>query len=235
VHKQLHVWGDRTYNADRPEHCDPQPFMSMPIRYERAHGGVNPVTQTCDARNPIGVFVADAPQPGVHLPNIEHADTELAKPDSHRPRSKDQAPAGFGPLPAHWSPRVELAGTYDHAWQNTRKPLLPADFDPEHYQCAPPDQRAPNWLTGGEPVILEGLTPQGHTAFDLPHIALALDTRIQRRTETHPAHLHSVIIDTDTRHLTLVWHSALRCQGERLLLYHTSIAMRSRLPTHSNS
>jgi len=29
VHKQLHVWGDRTYNADCPEHCDPQPFMSM--------------------------------------------------------------------------------------------------------------------------------------------------------------------------------------------------------------
>jgi len=219
VHKQLHVWGDRTYNANLT--TDPKPFVHMPIRYERTYGGLNPATQTRDARNPIGVFVSDTPERGARLPNIEPGDDIVDAAATWN--RKTNGPGGFGPLPAHWSPRLELAGTYDHTWEIMRKPLAPADFDNEHYQCAPLDQRAPSWLLGGEPVVLAGLTPEGHTRFDLPHIGLALETRINQRIEAHPTYLHTVIIETDTRHLTLVWHSSLRCQGERHLLHHTTI------------
>ncbi|MBK8252481.1 MAG: DUF2169 domain-containing protein [Polyangiaceae bacterium] len=49
--------------------------------------------------------------------------------------------AGFGPLGKAWSPRLQLAGTYDNAWLEERWPLLPGDFNVGFWNGAPADQQ----------------------------------------------------------------------------------------------
>jgi hypothetical protein len=111
-----------------------EPFLSRPIRYEMAYGGwdrtdPDPSKHRLYARNPIGRgFAARAEhlhdQPA---PSVQYPDGDVAA----------LGPAGFGPIDASWSPRRELAGTYDDAWAKTKRPLLPDDYDERFAMCAP--------------------------------------------------------------------------------------------------
>ena len=47
----------------------------------------------------------------------------------------------FGPIGRNFKSRVTLAGTYDKKWLDEIYPFLPADFDEQYYQAAPPDQQ----------------------------------------------------------------------------------------------
>ena len=215
VTKRLRVVGDRFWRHGSIS--SPQPFTRMAMVYERAYGGVDPSTRDTptpqwDVRNPIGTgFAASASGiDGMRLPNIEYPDQPIT-------RWKDRpAPAGFGPICAHWQPRASFAGTYDEKWERERQPLLPADFDDRYYQCAPIDQQAPEFLRGGEPVVLVNLTPEGDLRFNLPRTFLGFDTFFvggERQHHPKPA-LHTVIIDADARRVSLVWHTALECHAK---------------------
>ena len=163
--KILRVIGDRQYVKTLAgiTLSAPQAFTKMPITYERAFGGTDllsddPKHHAWEAHNPVGCgFVTK----GSHLagktaPNIEDPQA-LISDWKQRPR-----PAGFGPIAGHWSPRVELAGTYDEHWEETRQPLLAEDFDERYHQCAPEDQQVAGYLKGGEQVDLFNLTPNGY-------------------------------------------------------------------------
>ena len=63
-------------------------------------------------------------------PNIEDP-ADLIRGLRSRPR-----PAGFGFIGRSWRPRIDLAGTYDEAWQRTRAPLPPPDFDTHYHNAA---------------------------------------------------------------------------------------------------
>jgi hypothetical protein len=186
----------------------------MAMGYERAFGGVDPSTRDTaspqwDVRNPIGTgfAVSASAADGMRLPNIEYPDQPIT-------RWKDRpAPAGFGPICAHWQPRAGFAGTYDEKWERERLPLLPADFNDRYYQCAPADQQAQEFLKGGEPVTLLNLTPGGEVRFTLPKAFLGLETYFytDERKPHEPPKLHTVIIDSAVPRVSLVWHSALAC------------------------
>jgi hypothetical protein len=153
---------------------------------------------------------------GDPVPNIEPAD--------HRHGTRGWAqPAGLGPVASFWSPRAERAGTYDEKWEESRQPLLPVDFDDRHHQCAPDDQQALAWLRGGEPVLLQGLTPEGRTTLSLPRVALGFDTLMDGKHHLHGANLHTVIIETAERRVILVWQTSLRCHGFLQSLRGTTI------------
>src|SRR5262249_1683672 len=146
--------------------------------YERAYGGADlkaddPKKHDWDRRNPVGTGFAVAPEHlvGEKVPNIEDPR------DSNRTWRERPRPAGFGPIPADWMPRVKWAGTYDERWQKERLPLLPEDFDDRFYLCAPEDQQAPHFLKGDEEVRLRNLTPEGSLRFRLPRVALGFSTR----------------------------------------------------------
>ncbi len=75
----------------------------------------------------------------------------------------------------------------------TRQPLLPDDLDDRFFQCAPPDQQAPQFLRGGEPVVLLRLTPAADLRFTLPKVYLGFETRFydgnrEIHTATQAAH-----------------------------------------------
>jgi len=224
VVKRLHVTGDRVWQGG--EASQPVPFVTMPLVYERAYGGMDPASrQTAhpqwDVRNPVGTGFAQSASgiEGLRLPNIEAPD-QLVKAWSDRP-----APAAPGPVCVDWQPRLGFAGTYDEAWQQKRFPLLPVDFDDRHYQAAPADQQAPSFLTGGEPVALVHLTPGGESLFELPRVVLGLETFFsdgERRLHERPR-LNTVILEPELMRVSLVWHSALPCHPKVHKLLKTRV------------
>jgi len=208
LRKQLLVRGPSSfsYGALGARASSPEPFVTRPVIYEHAYGGSDlasddPRQQFVDTRNPVGAGAAA---------RDEHLHGRPA-PSVFYPRGAPDrvGPAGFGPIASHWSPRRELAGTYDTRWAQTRRPLLPRDYDPTHLLCSPVDQRLQTRLRGGERVTLVNLTPAGVLALRLPTIELRGHARIRGQNVGQRFELATVIIDGDESRLIMVWHSAL--------------------------
>jgi hypothetical protein len=212
VEKTLRVRGNRTWGEGWHGGASPmQPVVQVPIVYERAYGGYDhadpdPRRHRLDPRNPVGCGVVARPQHrvGQALPNFEYPNQDIEK----------SGPAGFGAIDSFWSPRRELAGTYDEAWEKDRLPLLPKDWDRLSLQCSPVDQRSTGFLRGGELVELLNLTPDGRLAFVLPKIYLAYSTRVDGRIEEHRGRLSTVIIEPEFLRLGMVWQTSLSCRSE---------------------
>jgi hypothetical protein len=232
IDKTLRVFGDRVIKRGMVgiSLSRPQPFTRMPVTYERAFGGTddrdaNPKKHRWEPRNPVGTgfgthenHVVGALAPNVENPGVPYSGWQRGKP------------AGFGAIARHWAPRVALAGTYDAAWEETRRPLLPFDFDERFYQCAPEEQRIPGYLTGGERVELFNMTPDGYLSFHLPKVTLSLTTEFYDGTEvTHRAALHTLTLQPGTRRFQIVWHSALRCHQKVNKLAVTRVSVKRRM------
>jgi hypothetical protein len=185
---------------------EPQAFTQAPLRYESAFGGTDtsdpdPSRHRSELRNPIGTgfAVVESALEGKPAPTVMYSLDD--------PRAG--GPAGFSALASFWSPRIDLGGTYDAAWNAEQRPLLPLDWKPESLLCAPPDQRAGTYLRGGESFELVNLTPQGVLRFTLPKIYLAFSTHLGAKVEEHRSKLVTVTIDADEPRLMLVWQTAL--------------------------
>jgi len=211
IQKALRVRGDRQWVNGMlgPKPSAPQPVVRVPITYERAYGGYDHAdpdyrNHCIDARNPVGCGVYARPERriGQPLPNLEYPQGNLEK----------DGPAGFGAIDSFWSPRREYGGTYDHAWQANRFPLLPEDWDARSLLCSPVDQRPQNPFMGREPVELVNLTPDGRLRFLLPRVQLTFRTEIAGRFEDHRGSLATVIIEPDHPRVTMVWVTSLACR-----------------------
>lgn len=227
IQKRLHITGDRVWQGRSPSR--PKPFVTMPLVYERAYGGMDPGSKDgpnpqWDERNPVGTGYALSRDriEGLRLPNIEYPEQLVRKWD-HRP-----PPAGFGPICGHWKSRVSLAGTYDDRWQQERFPLLPLDFDDRYFQSAPVDQQPTEFFSGRETVTIQNLTPNGRLQFQLPQVRLGFETFFntgERQVHERPK-LHSVIIDADLLRMSVVWHTALPCHPKVYKLMKTRIVQK---------
>lgn len=229
VTKSARVFGDRIWEKGVAglKISDPQPFVKMPIVYERAYGGtVDPPAEgknpAMERRNPVGVGYAKDPESliGKPAPNIEDPEQLLS---GTRLKS---APIGFGAIGRHWVPRVDWAGTYDEKWEEERLPLLPRDFDERFYQSAPPDQQTRQYLKGGEPVALLNLSPSGLLRFNLPRVWLSFQTTIGNHTTDHHANLHTVILEPDMPRVIMVWHTSVPCHGKDTKIKGTTVEMK---------
>jgi hypothetical protein len=216
---------------------DPVPFESMPLVYERAFGGVAaqapspagapaapspaaPRTPAFCAQNPIGIgyYTSEREALDHPLPALEDEAALIRTPLDH------PAPFGFGPLPRHFQPRAGYAGTCDDHWRETRAPLWPTDLDERFFQGAPPGAVATPHLRGGEPVVLEGTTPDGPLAFTLPPHRLAARITLRGKRESRALRLDAVTIDADERRLTLIWRAAF--PAHRALAHLTETLVR---------
>jgi hypothetical protein len=214
LEKRLVVHGDRVYyrGTSGLTTTAPRPFTERPIRYEMAFGGrdlgdPDPRNHRIDDRNPLGLGFA------VQAATLINQRAHTVEYPSGDPAQR--GPAGFGPIDAAWIPRRGLAGTYDQRWSQSKKPLLPDDYDPRFAMCAPADQQLGQPLVGGERVVLTNLTREGTLAFELPRIALGFSSRFGRRREEHGPRLATVLIEPEERRLSLVWQSALRVSADQ--------------------
>ena len=209
LEKALLVHGERVYfrGLTGVEAYRPEPFVRRPIVYEVAYGGTDtrdadPQRHGLDRRNPVGRGFAmrSDTRVGTPAPSVEYPGLDAAK----------AGPAGFGPLASYWSPRLERGGTYDARWEQTKKPLLPDDYDERFVLCAPADQQSARHLYGGERVELVNMTPDGYLRLDLPRLYFHFTTAVAGRREEHRSRLVTVLVEPDDARLTLVWQTSLR-------------------------
>lgn len=212
VSKSLRVFGTRVWykGALGLTLGPPQPFTSVPLRWELAYGGFD--TSDPDKppleepRNPLGRGVTRSPESLVHQPGPQIEDPrDLISTVRTRP-----APAGVGALGRHWEPRRSYTGTMDERWMKERMPLPPLDFDERHHQAATPDLICPEYLKGGEIVRILNMAEQGLYQFALPSLYFGVTARKDgKNTEYRPV-LDTVLLrPTDEQTLELTWRTVV--------------------------
>lgn len=165
-----------------------------PLTWELAYGGVDesdPDRPLIEDANPVGSGVARARNTlvGRPAPVIEDPEAPIG---SASPR-----PAGFGPIPPQWAPRLRFAGTMDEAWRRERAPLPPLDRDARFYACAPPGLWSSEPLAGDELCEIVGVTPGGLWRFRLPRYAPVITCVVRGEERACAAHLDTYLVDAD--------------------------------------
>lgn len=219
---QLQVFGDRVWLQDRISR--PEPFVNMPLVYERAYGGVvvrNDEMQYCDERNPVGRFAAgQCPREdldGEPLPNIEHP-RELIQNCSDKP-----IPAGVGAVAPHWAARSQYAGTYDDHWESCRSPFAPEDFSRRFFNSASPALVYPGWLQGGEPILVRGMHPEGDWLCKLPQVNVSVKAQVAGGYQAIEPKLETVLLQPEQRQLILSWRAEYACPKKTLSVQSVTV------------
>jgi hypothetical protein len=243
--KVLRVVGDRQvrYNGGAaPVFTDPVPFTSMPLRFERAYGGMDVYS---DARlpypyprNPLGrgfvVANTAAALAKLSLPNVEDPVAPIA-PDTlclgeYAQWETRPLPAGYGWFPKTWLPRASLAGVLprDRAIEQELRrayaALVPAehreaylthgfrDMDFRFFNGASPGLAFP-YLAGGETILTANLTPAGRLDFRLPSERPRIGIDIGEGVQEPEVVLQTVMIRMDDGQVDLVWRGAIPYRG----------------------
>jgi hypothetical protein len=241
--KAIRVFGDRVWRfvTDNTGHSFteisvPQPFLTMPLRYEYAFGGKDETPEDeadheREERNIIGKGIVSEnsrSEEFIQLPNLEDP-ANLIESIEDRPQ-----PACFGPIPGDWQPRRAFAGTYGEEWEKERKPLLPNDFDPKFFNAAHPDLIAPGFLNGYEEVEIINASPMGRLHFrlpgDVPNIVVTLSNKQHIHLETK---LDTLTIDTDDHTVQLLWRAGMPISGRMHELYEVHTWIISKLAGNS--
>lgn len=214
VRRTAAVFGEREWSVGlaggAPRPGRPEPFINIPLRYERCLGGVAPLASSrtdalLSAQNPVGRGLYASPHDalGKPLPNFE---------DPMRPievYGDWPAPHGFGPIARHWLPRRSWAGTYDDQWLARRVPLWPADLDERFFSAAPPGLCVAPYLVGGEPVHISGMSSAGPYDFQLPRVPLQARFEIRGRSVRQMMILDAIDIDTTDEVMTMTWRTSV--------------------------
>lgn len=198
------VWESSLMHAFRAS--PPQPFLSMPLSWDRAFGGSDQSHESAarhgsELRNLVGRGFRLNPQPslipGTLLPNIEHPDLPMRFWDD-KPE-----PLGFGPLGRAWQPRASHAGTYDEHWMTQVKPFLPQDFDERYFQAAPLDQQLAH-LAPGSAFACMNMSASGRFVAYLPRFELPVRFRFQGRSELRQLRADTLILQPGQNRLMLI-------------------------------
>ncbi|MCC7541914.1 MAG: DUF2169 domain-containing protein [Deltaproteobacteria bacterium] len=188
----------------------PEPFEKVDLKWELAWGGSDHGDDKWFAhdRNPVGRgYVRDSSsllhKPG---PQIEDPREPIR---SHR---TNPTPAGVGAIGRRWAPRISYGGTYDEAWQRTRMPLPPVDFDERFNQCATPELITPEYLRGGEQVDLHNVAAEGPIRFNLPRQDFFVGAETQWGMVPYPVVLDTVVFNLvdGERLVEMVWRAVVR-------------------------
>ncbi|WP_437896292.1 DUF2169 family type VI secretion system accessory protein [Sorangium sp. So ce124] len=193
VDKSLEVVGDRAGGAAAV--ALPEPFVKMPIEYQRAYGGPG------EPENPLGVGAGEG---GGALPNL-------------LPPGGGRAPAGLGPIPPIVPSRTRLLRGLARA-ELEGIASIPDDFDWSYFQSAPADQRFDRVL-GGEEIVLEGLSQHHPTlATRLPALrALATILLPNGAARWLPLVGDTLIVQPDAERCAVVFRGSFQVASEEVL------------------
>lgn len=223
-HLSLLVSGDRWWlDPAGGKASEPRPFSEMPLGYERAFGGPG--------------FLANPAGKGAHLegreaierplPNIEDP-RDLVKRPQDRP-----APAGFGPLSAHWAHRAGKWPRIGPGWVEDRWPHPPDDIDYAYFNAAQPALQIDGYLRGDESIVCENLHPaRRRYECELPRVrarAFAVDTEDgKERFREVGLRLDTLFVDMEAEKLVLVWRGSVPVRSADLdEVSHVYVAVES--------
>lgn len=203
--RTLRVFGERRWIGRTAS--APRPFDRVALVYENAFGGAG------ISENPAGIGTRPEGSGPWLLPQIEDP-AHLVKSPEDMP-----SPVGFGAIPAAWAARAGRLGTYDAAWQETRWPFFPADFDWLSQQAAPLAQQL-DAVRGDEPFEIVGMRPDRRTLRGrLPGVrarAFVHDLQSADRGFFEvKMRLDTVMFDVDAGKVHLVWRGFFESSDER--------------------
>jgi hypothetical protein len=217
--KVIQVLGDRVWRTGLAGQgmSAPQPFLEMPLVYERAFGGVHDRGDgkaLYEPKNPVGRGFrgerSAGEMEGLPLPNLEDPQALIRDPDD-TPR-----PMGVGPIAPSWEPRRSFAGTYDEAWKASRAPYLPLDFSPRFFNYASPELTARGYLRGGEPVEIGNCSPGGMERFTLPVCAIDVAVDLDGLIVRPELVLETVLLEPGDLRVCLTYRCAVACDKKGL-------------------
>ena len=243
--KTIRIIGDRQcrYRAQRPPvFTDPLPFTVMEIRYDRAYGGADtisdPQTPISYARNDKGCGFAlrnvREKIEAMTLPNLEDPG-ELLTPETllfdDPYRWNDQPmPQGFGWVQRGWYPRASFIGSmppYLRPDQVMREEALRQV--PRGQVALSRQLKLPSYhplfnngassglmfdsLVGNEPVQLMGLSDGGDLKFSLPADRPAMSLDLGHGEKQLAPFLHTVCIRPEDHEVDLIWRGAQSYPG----------------------
>lgn len=186
----------------------PEPFLSQPISYDVAFGGVDlehddPAQHAAFLPNPVGrgfcKHVRSEWVDGKPLPSTEQLNRPVTRP------GEPFLPMAFGPVGRGWEPRCRYAGTYDARWLDEHFPFLPPDFDEQYFQAAPADQQLALPARSID-VGFENLTPDGQRRFTVPAYEAPVHVFPRKGPrEDYFATLDTIVFEPDTERFSLTW------------------------------
>jgi hypothetical protein len=212
--KSFYVFGDRKWDSDMLTvfATPPQPFTRQPISYDRAFGGVdtdpqNPEKVETYRENPVGVGFHPIRKKkalaGLPLPNTAEGAEPIENTTGH------YHPMSFGPVARNFYPRYKLAGTYDQDWLANDAPFWPGDFSYSYFQCTFEDQQIP-YLTGGEEILLENLTPDGFRYFTIPKKTMPVTVLYYQQNDRQlEGACDTLIVEPDLGRFSMTWRVSL--------------------------
>ena len=225
-----------------PRVTDPLPIVEMALRYERAYGGMDlksdPPSIAMYPRNPRGTGFALRNRTesidGLVLPNLE-SPTDLLTPERIVVGEPDRWPSqplpqGFGWFPKIAYPRCSFVGSIP-AFLAPGTPLQEEALGliPKNQVALAKQFRLPGYdvrfnrgasiglsvpfLSGGEPVRLTNLSPEGLLMFALPREKpwMALDIG-KGMIELQPV-MHTACVRVEERELDIIWRGSLEYPG----------------------
>ncbi len=205
--RSVAIFGDRIWKGLAM--TEPGRFEAIPLVYERAFGG--PAIK----RNPVGVgHRGRKGLDGVaRLPNLEQPNELINSPN------KSPEPACFAAIPMMWRNRYMNLGTYNKAWQRSRWPYYPKDFDYAYFQCAPEKQQLP-YLKGDESYEVWGMHPELPSfAGTLPNLRVRCFGQQTERAggsfNEINLKLDSCNFDLDEMKVDLVWRGMIEVSDDK--------------------
>lgn len=217
LEKMLIVCGPRAWVGGFPSTiAGPVAFEKMPVRYELAYGGIYQEPGQAPVgypENPVGVGFAKTLSNKAPLPSVEYRDSRFKSPKGHL------RPAGLGFVPPGWQQRARFAGTFDSAWERTRRPLLPQDLDERFYNTVPEDQVLQPKLAGGERILLKNLHPKVEMlVLEIPRLSFSATFQVRDRSEELPMVADTLLIEPDLDRLVIAFRASLAVGDDALRL-----------------
>jgi hypothetical protein len=206
--KTLRVFGPRSWHRGLTGVTlgQPEPLEPLPLRYEFAYGGRDPRNEMRRyGKNPVGAGYSHHSRyhSALVAPRIEMTGSFL-NALTQRP-----VPAGFGPIPTFWEPRIRHQPNMDEGLQSMGLCPFRDDVNPAFYNAAPVDQQFSQAFSGTESILLKGLLHkrEGDNALliQLPRVSpkIALQKGAERKAIT--AQCDTLVVNADAREIHLVW------------------------------
>jgi hypothetical protein len=185
----------------------PAPFDRLALTYENAYGGCyEEPGHGCRrfAANPVGLGFGTKNMSCRPLPCLEYPEQRITAV------SQTPLPAAFNAVAPWWQQRTRYCGTFDQTWHDTRRPLLPQDFDERYYNTVPADQISRDKLKGGEQLFLNNVHPrQASLNVIIPRHRFRAVFRIKEQTQATEMAIDTLVVEPDDNRLLLSYRSSV--------------------------
>jgi len=177
----------------------PEKITELPVRYEYAYGGISQDKNTDEVvfqYNPVGC--------GFYTPEVLSENNRLQAHQigdvaefMQEDISSEMQVHGFGAVSKAWSPRRQMAGTFDASWQQERQPKMPEDYNLAYWNGAHGRLQVYPFLLGNETIRLMGLR-HNPGPWELPLASGSVSITLHYEeigSETVPLKLDTVYLD----------------------------------------